>query len=66
MSRRFSFTALILSAAFSFAITGCGGGGGEATFEGAEAQTAEEISESEAYEKQLAEDEKRMKKEYGN
>ena len=36
-------------------LTGCGGGGGEAEFVEAPAQTAEEVQEAEDYEKMLQE-----------
>ena len=50
MTRRsiqFFFAAAVLAGTVSF--PGCGGGGGEATYEGGSAQTAEEIQEAEDY-----------------
>lgn len=68
MTRKLSFPALALALVCSFGMVGCGGSGGEATFDPSEveAQTAEEQAEAEAYAEEMAGYQDRMKEEYGN
>ena len=68
MTRKFSFPALALALVCSFGIVGCGGSGGEATFDPSEveAQSADEVAEAEAYKEEMEGYAERMKEEYGN
>jgi hypothetical protein len=64
MTRQISFASYVLVLVSAFAFVGCGGGGGEATYEAPSDEiTAEQIKESEDYEKQMEADNLRQQSE---